>query len=242
MTGDHIVQSYDEDLRHLTNLVLQMGGLVETQVAAATKAMTDRKSDVAREIIAADAVIDDLETEVEKQVIKLLALRQPMAIDLRGILGALRVAAELERMGDLAKNIAKRSIALAQTREIDTVWAIPSMATMVMSMIKQVLDAYVENDLAKAAHVWNSDHEVDEAYNGLFRQLLTYMMEDPRNITACTHLLFAAKNLERIADHATNVAEIITFRQTGERLPGDRPKADTTAMFAGQDEPSGGAS
>ena len=238
-TGDHIVHSYDEDLRHLTNLVLQMGGLVESQVAAAIQAMTDRESDAARKIIADDTLIDDLETDVERQVIKLLALRQPMAIDLRGILGALRVAAELERMGDLAKNIAKRSIALAQTREIESVWAIPSMATLVKSMIKEVLDAYVENDLEKAEHVWKTDQDVDETYNGLFRQLLTYMMEDPRNITACTHLLFVAKNLERIADHATNVAEIITFRQTGKRLPGARPKADNTAMFAGQSDSAG---
>jgi phosphate transport system protein len=232
--SDHIVQSYDDDLRHLTNLVLQMGGLVESQVAAATAVVTDRESDVARKIIADDAQIDDLELEVEKQVTKLLALRQPMAVDLRGVLGALRMAADLERMGDLAANIAKRSIALAQTREIESVWMIPSMATLVKSMIKEVLDSYVEDDLEKAQHVWKIDHEVDETYNGLFRQLLTYMMEDPRNITACTHLLFVAKNLERIADHATNMAEIINFRQTGERIPGERPKADDTAMFAGQ--------
>jgi len=233
-TAEHTVHAYDEELRRLTNLVLQMGGLVEGQIAASTSAVLERDSASAQKIIDGDAQIDGLEHEVERLAVKLLALRQPMAIDLRGIIGAMRIAGDLERMGDLAANIAKRSIALAQSREIASLWVIPSMAALVQAMVKEVLDAYVEQDLAKAEHVWQSDREVDEMYNSLFRQLLTYMMEDPRNITSCTHLLFVAKNLERIGDHATNMAEIITYRQTGERLPGERPKADATSTFAGK--------
>lgn len=231
--ADHTVQSYDEEIRQINNLVLRMGGMVESQVAAATRAMTARDSDAGQRVIDGDAEIDALEREVERLAVRMLALRQPMAIDLRGILGALRVAGDLERMGDLAANIAKRSIALAQTRDIESLWAIPSMSARVQAMVKDVLDAYVEDDVAKAERVWQSDHEVDELYNGLFRQLLTHMMEDPRNITPCTHLLFAAKNLERIADHATNVSETIRYRETGEHAERERPKSDDTAMFAG---------
>lgn len=236
--AEHTVHAYDDELRRMTNLVLQMGGLVESQIAAATIAVSRRDSEAAQKIVENDAQIDEIEHEVELLVTKLLALRQPMAIDLRGIIGALRIAGDLERMGDLAANIAKRSIALAQTREIESLWMIPRMAGLVQSMVKEVLDAYVEDDLDKARHVWETDHEVDEMYNSLFRQLLTYMMEDPRNITACTHLLFAAKNLERIADHATNMAEIISYRQTGEYSMRERPKGDDTATFAGKAVPA----
>jgi phosphate transport system protein len=234
MAGEHIVHSYDEELRQLTNLVLQMGGQVESQIAAAVAAMIARDSDRSQTIIGDDERIDELEFEVERLATKLLALRQPMAEDLRAIIGAMRVAGDLERMGDLAANIAKRSIALAQSREIASLWVIPRMAERVQAMVKEVLDAYVERDLAKAKHVWGSDREVDEMYNSLFRQLLTYMFEDPRNITACTHLLFVAKNLERIGDHATNMAEMVSYRLTGERELGERPKADDTSTFAGR--------
>lgn len=231
MTGEHMVHAYDEELARLTNLIVAMGSRVESQVADAVAAMVARDSERARRIVADDDAIDDLELEIERLVTRLLALRQPMAVDLRAILGALRMAGDLERMGDLAKNIAKRSIALAQTREIPSVWMIPNMAERVQALVKQVLDAYVEQDLEAAERVWASDAEIDEMYNGLFRQLLTYMMEDPRNISPCTHLLFVAKNLERIADHATNMAEMISYRLTGERKLGDRPKADNTATF-----------
>ena len=231
--AEHTVQSYDDEFKQLADLVLRMGGMVENQIALATRAIVARDSDVGQRAIDGDAGIDALEREVERLATRMLALRQPMAIDLRGIIGALRVAGDLERMGDLAANIAKRAIALARTREIESLWVIPGMAARVQAMVKEVLDAYVEEDVAKAERVWQSDHEVDEIYNGLFRQLLTYMMEDPRNITPCTHLLFVAKNLERIADHATNVSEVIRFRETGERDIGERPKSDDTATFAG---------
>ena len=231
--AEHTVQSYDEDLERLTSLVSRMGGLVESQIVRATRAMTTRDSDIARSVIARDAEIDAMERELESVAVTVLALRQPMAIDLRGIIGALRVAADLERMGDLAANIAKRSIALSQSREIGSLWLLPGMASRVRTMVTDVLDAYVQQDVAKAERVWQSDRDIDEMHNGLFRQLLTYMIEDPRNITPCMHLAFAAKNLERIADHATNVAEAVCFRQTGERDMGERPKSDDTATFAG---------
>ena len=230
---EHTVQSYDAELGRLTDLVLRMGGLVENRIAAATRAMTTRDSEAGQRVIDGDVEIDALEREVERLATRLLALRQPMANDLRGILGALRVSGDLERMGDLAANIAKRSIALARARELESLRVLPGMASRVRAMVRDVLDAYVEQDVAKAERVWRSDHEVDEIYNGLFRQLLTYMMEDPRNITSCTHLLFAAKNLERIADHATNISEIVRFRETGERAGRERPKSDDTATFAG---------
>jgi phosphate transport system protein len=214
-----------------------MGGLVESQIAAAVAAVTARDSTAASKIVADDRPIDELELDVERQVTKMLALRQPMAADLRRVIGALRLAGDLERMGDLGANIAKRTIALAQTGGGPSVWLIPRMAELVQAMVKQVLDAFVTQDIDKAVAVWRRDQEVDEVYNSLFRQLLTYMFEDPRNITACTHLLFVAKNLERIADHATNMAEVINFLQTGERDMGQRPKADTTSTYVGTDRP-----
>ena len=213
--AEHTVQSYDEDLERLTSLVSRMGGLVESQIVRATRAMTTRDSDIARSVIDRDAEIDAMERELEGVAVTVLALRQPMAIDLRGIIGALRVAADLERMGDLAANIAKRSIALSQSREIGSLWLLPGMASRVRTMVTDVLDAYVQQDVAKAERVWRGDRDIDEMHNGLFRQLLTYMIEDPRNITPCMHLAFAAKNLERIADHATNV-------RRGGVLPPDR--------------------
>ncbi len=231
MASEHTVRAYDDELSTLTNTILQIGGLVENQVAAAVSNVVKRDSMQAERIVGNDRAIDELELDVERQATTLLALRQPMAVDLRSIVGALRLAADLERMGDLAANIAKRSIALSQTREFSTIWLIPRMADAVQRMVKDVLDAYVERDLDKALAVWNKDEEVDQIYNGLFRQLLTYMFEDPRNITACTHLMFVAKNLERIADHATNMAETINYMLTGSRVMGERRKADFTSML-----------
>lgn len=236
--AEHTVHAYDDELERLAGLVVRMGGMVESQIAAAVRAIAARDSEEARRVVDGDAAIDALEREVETLATTMLALRQPMADDLRGIVGALRVAGDLERMGDLAANIAKRSIALSQTRELESIRAIPDMSARVRTMVRDVLDAYVEQDAAKAERVWRSDREIDEIYNGLFRQLLTYMMEDPRNITPCAHLLFIAKNLERIADHATNVSESVLYRETGEREIGERPKSDDTATFAGAAKPA----
>ena len=231
MTTEHIVQAYDDELSHLTTTILQMGGLVESQVSAAMEAIKTRDSAKAEKIISKDREIDALETAVERQVMKMLALRQPMADDLRAIICALRISGDLERMGDLAANIAKRTIALASLTELPALPGLNSMTRLVQVMVKESLDAYVDRNDSKALQVWRNDEKVDEIYNSLFRELLTYMFEDPGRITPCTHLLFAAKNLERIADHATNVCEVIHYIATGERDMGDRPKADTTPLL-----------
>jgi phosphate transport system protein len=222
---DHIVTSYDEELKQLNSLISRMGGLAETQIDAAIQAVLRRDADGAAEVVKGDAQIDELEQEVGALVIRLLALRQPMAVDLRYIVSALKIAADLERFGDHAKSIAKRAIAISQVPRIPAP-GLDRMARMVQTMIEDVLDAYLNNDTNKAIRVWRGDAEVDELYNSLFRELLTYMMEDPRNITGCTHLLFIAKNVERMGDHATNIAETVHYQVKGARLPEDRPRGN----------------
>jgi phosphate transport system protein len=226
MTSEHILKSYDEELRRLTNLITEMGGLAETQIADATDAVVRRDPDFAVEVIAKDEQVDRLDREVEAAVVRLLALRQPMARDLRDIIAALRIAADLERIADYAGNVAKRSIALSAAAPVRPVHALPRMSTLAQELTRDVLDAYIARDAEKAMAVWRRDEELDEMYSGLFRELLTYMMEDPRNIGPCAHLLFIAKNLERIGDHATNIAETIYFSVHGVPLDEHRPKAD----------------
>jgi phosphate transport system protein len=228
----HIVSSFDEELTRLNNIISQMGGLAESQLISAIRAITKRDSELAEQVIVSDHRIDKLEQEVQDFSVRLLALRQPMADDLRQVVTAIKLSNDLERIGDLAKNIAKRAQVLNQVPPIRPVQVIPNMAKLAQEIIKDVLDAYIENDAEKAQRVWARDQEVDDMYNSLFRELLTYMMEDPRNITASTHLLFIAKNIERIGDHATNIAETIYYRIKGEDLPvDDRPKNDA-ANFA----------
>ena len=229
MASEHIIKSYDEELQRLDNAITQMGGLAESQLGAAIEAVGKRDSDIATEVIEGDVQVDNLEREIESLVVRLLALRQPMARDLRQSIAALKISSDLERIGDYAANVAKRSIALNQTPPVKPVYAIPRMGRLCQAMIKDVLDAYVERDADKALAVWLRDEELDEMYTSLFRELLTYMIEDPRNITACTHLLFIAKNLERIGDHTTNIAETIYYSVKGEVLPDVRPKGDTSA-------------
>jgi len=173
---------------------------------------------------------------VKLLVMQMLALRQPMAVDLRVITASLKISSDLERMGDYAANVAKRTLALSQSEPMRPMVGIPHMASLVQAMIKDVLDAYVERDVERAEAVWRRDEEVDEIYNSLFRELLTYMMEDPRHITPCTHLLFVAKNIERVGDHTTNIAETITFMVEGRAITEDRPKGDITSY--GKAEPS----
>ncbi|MBP6818896.1 MAG: phosphate signaling complex protein PhoU [Ferrovibrio sp.] len=228
--ASHTVKAYDQDLKKLGTLVVQMGGLAESQLAAAVNAVAKRDSDLAADVVKADAKIDALRTQLDEFAINLLALRQPMAIDLRIIVSALRISSELERIGDYAKNVAKRSMVLNQSPIVRPVSVVPRMAAMVQSMIKDTLDAYISDDAAKADAVWLRDEEVDDMYNSLFRELLTYMMEDPRSITACTHLLFIAKNIERIGDHTTNIAELIHYAVKGEMLKDERPKGDQTSF------------
>jgi phosphate transport system protein len=226
---DHTVRSYDEELNQLNALISEMGGLTESQLAEAIRCVLRRDVDLARLVVTKDAAIDKLEQEIDGLAVKILALRQPMAVDLRYTLAALKIASDLERIGDYAKNIAKRAIAISQVDRIPAP-GLDRMATRVQHMIKSVLDAYLEGDTDKAIAVWQEDEEVDTLYNSLFRELLTYMMEDPRNITGCTHLLFIAKNLERMGDHATNIAEIVHFQVKGSELPDTRPKADEASF------------
>jgi phosphate transport system protein len=230
MASEHIIKSYDEELRRLNNAINQMGGLAESQLSSAIEAVVKRDSDLAASVVQGDAQVDQLEQEVDGLVVRLLALRQPMARDLREILSALRIAADLERICDYAANVAKRSIALNQAPPVRPVYALPRMARLAETLTKDVLDAYVERDAERALVVWARDEELDEMYSGLFRELLTYMMEDPRNITACTHLLFMAKNIERIGDHATNIAETVYFLVHGKPLTQARPKGDRSSL------------
>ncbi|HEX9808655.1 MAG TPA: phosphate signaling complex protein PhoU [Alphaproteobacteria bacterium] len=228
MTSEHIVKSYDEELNHLNETILKMGGLAEAQLADALQTVATRNPDLAGETVREDSKIDALDFEVDQLVVRLLALRQPMAKDLRTIVAALKISPEIERIGDYAANVAKRAIALAEARPVRLASSIPRMGRLAQRMIKEVLDAYTEGNAEKAKQVWLKDKDVDDLYNSLFREVLTYMMEDPRNITPCTHLLFIAKNIERIGDHATNIAETIYFMVLGQPLTETRPKGDSS--------------
>jgi phosphate transport system protein len=227
--AQHIVKSYGQELQLLRGLMTAMGGLVENQVALATDAMLHQDAAVATRAIELDLQVDQQEREAEQLVIRMLALRQPMASDLRQIVGAMKITAAMERIGDYAKNIARRSIVLGQYRLPFSLTGVANMSRLVQENLKLVIDAIGENDAEKAGQVWQADLAIDEIYNSIFRELVTYMMEDARNITPCTHLLFIAKNLERIGDHATNIAEHVHYAVTGEPLREDRPKGDGSA-------------
>ena len=224
----HIVTSYSQELAALRDHIAQMGGLVENQVASAAAAVLHGDTDAANAAIAQDLAVDALERDIEQQVIRMLALRQPMAQDLRQIVASLKMTGDLERIGDYASNVAKRSIVLAENPLSYSLSGIAHMTRLVQENLKLVIDAIGEGDADKALEVWRADRAIDDIYNAIFRELITYMMEDPRNITTCTHLLFIAKNLERIGDHATNIAETVHYAETGEVLPGDRPKGDNS--------------
>ena len=228
-TPEHLVKSYDQELKRLRNMMTQMGGIVENQVALAAEAIMHRDAAAATRAVEEDPKVDALEREVETFVIRLLALRQPVAGDLRQIVAALKITGDLERIGDYAANVAKRSIVLAEFSLPYSLAGLAHMARLVQAQLKLIIDALGDNDTDKATEVWRSDQVVDDIYNAIFRELITYMMEDPRNITPCTHLLFIAKNLERIGDHATNVAENLYYAVKGESLPDSRPKGNTSA-------------
>ena len=222
---DHIVKSFDDELDELTAEVARMGGLAEQLLQDALDAVLGRDDALARAVIERDHEIDALQMELERRVILLLALRQPMATDLRRTFSALKISGDLERIGDLAKNIAKRALILNESPPMPLTRGIHRMGQVVGTMLRDVLDAYTSADVNLAVDVWHRDDEVDAHYNSLFRELLTYMMEDPRTITMCTHLLFMAKNLERAGDHATNIAENVHYLVTGEELPQTRSSA-----------------
>lgn len=228
---EHIVSAFENELKGLAQRVAEMGGLAEKQIVGAIDALIRGDTALAAEVRAADPGIDAMQREIEEAGILVIAKRQPMAIDLREIVGALRIASDLERIGDLAKNIAKRVIAINGSLPLPKVTGgFDAMARLALERVKEVLDAYAQRDVAAALDVWKSDGDIDALFNSLFRELLTYMMEDPRNIGSCTHLLFCAKNLERIGDHATNIAETIHYMVNGTTLADERPKLDTTGM------------
>jgi phosphate transport system protein len=229
--SEHIVSSYDNDLENLRRSIAEMGGVAEKMLSEATEALVRRDTALAQAVIAADKRLDVLQREIEERSVLLIARRQPMAIDLRETISGIRVAADLERIGDLAKNIAKRVVAISdQAQPQKIVLGVQHMSDLVQEQLKDVLDAYSSRDTAAAHDVWERDGAIDALYNSLFRELLTYMMEDPRNISFCTHLLFVAKNIERIGDHTTNIAETIHYLVTGENLLAERerPKNDAS--------------
>jgi phosphate transport system protein len=225
--ASHIVSSYDADLQDLRRQISEMGGIAEKMMAEAGEALVRRDSVLATSVIAQDRRLDALQREIEERAILLIARRQPLAIDLRETISAIRVAADVERIGDLAKNVAKRVAAIAdQFQPQRVVLGLQRMSDLAQAQLKDVLDAYAAQDDAAARDVWERDGQIDALHTSLFRELLTDMMEDPRNITFCTHLLFCAKNVERIGDHTTNIAETIHYLVTGETLPTERPKDD----------------
>jgi phosphate transport system protein len=228
--NEHTVKSFDQELQLLDKKIAQMGGLAERLLAQAFDALERRDPQLAEAAVASDRAIDLLERELQEQTIHMIARRQPMANDLRHIMTVLKIAGDLERIGDLAKNIGKRALAVSgENHPKPLMTGFKHMTELAMRQLKDVLDAYAERDADKALGVWRRDERIDAMYNSLFREMLTYMMEDPRNIGLCTHLLFGAKNIERVGDHTTNIAESVYYLVHGSALTDDRPKGDDTS-------------
>jgi len=229
--GEHTVSSFDDELNAIDRLLRDMADLSGSMVGASIRALLASDNAAAQRVISEDALMDARQRELDDKAITLIAKRQPMALDLRTVLGAIRMAGDLERIGDLAKNIAKRVGAVGQSSAPKQLsHSIDDMASMVLDQVNRVVDLYVERNAEGLQALREDDRKIDVKYTSVFRELLTYMMEDPRNITACTHLLFCAKNLERIGDHVTNIAENAYYVMTGSQLPADRPKLDETTL------------
>lgn len=226
--NDHIIKSYDEELARLTGEIVRMGELAVAQIQAACTAVAHRDPEGARVVVANDALIDQLEHAIGHDVVRLLALRAPMAGDLRSIFAALRIAAEIERIGDHAANIAKRAIALSMVAPMESSSALAPLGTLAAAAVRKVLQAYRDGDAASAHQVWAGDAELDHAYTRYFQRLIACMQDDPRHVAPCAHLLFMAKSIERIGDHATNIAENVWFQVNGEPLQGQRDNRDLT--------------
>jgi phosphate transport system protein len=231
MAFEHTTKAFDGDLQELTRLVAEMGGLAERQIVESVDALIRRDNVLGARVVAADAEIDQLQKVIEERAVLTIARRQPMAIDLREIVSAMRVATDLERIGDLSKNIGKRVNALdSDFHPLKLIRGLEHMTDLVKTQVKSVLDAYAAHDLPAAMAVWKGDEEIDAICTSLFRELLTYMMEDPRNISFCIHLMFCAKNIERIGDHATNIAETVFYMIEGQQMLDKRPKGDMTTF------------
>jgi phosphate transport system protein len=230
---DHTAKAFDSDLQEITRKVAEMGGLAEQQIADAVQALVDRDVELGERAISIDPQIDAMQHEIEEKAVLTIARRQPMAVDLREIVGAMRVCNDLERIGDHAKHIGKRVVALdGDFYPQQLIRGVEHMAEIVLGLLKQVLDAYVARDLNAALAVWKGDEEVDSMCTSLFRELFTYMIEDPRNITLCMHLMFCAKDIERMGDHATNIAETVYYMIEGRPITDQRPKGDPTNFGA----------
>ncbi|MGX5667801.1 phosphate signaling complex protein PhoU [Rhizobium daejeonense] len=230
MSSSHIYSAYDEELKYLMRRISEMGGLAEQMVGDSVRALVNSDAALAQKVISDDVIMDAAEREIGDKAIVTIARRQPVAADLREIIGALRIANDLERVGDLGKSNAKRVMAVQATgvpRKLAR--GIEHLSELALVQLKEVLDVYTTRSPEKAKSIRDRDEEIDAIYTSLFRELLTYMMEDPRNITSCTHLLFCAKNIERIGDHATNIAETIYYMATGAQPEGERPKEDLTS-------------
>jgi phosphate transport system protein len=228
--ASHIVTAFENELREINRKVAEMGGLAEKSVADSIDALIKRDTGLAQRVISGDARLDQLQREIEDDAITLIAKRQPIAVDLREVVSAIRISNDLERIGDLAKNTAKRVLALkGEYQAAALLRGVEHMSEIVLEQLKEVLDSFGARDASRAMAVWKRDGAVDDLYTSLFRELLTYMMEDPRQITMCTHLLFAAKNVERIGDHATNIAETVHYLVVGEQLADERPKSDASS-------------
>jgi phosphate transport system protein len=227
--SDHIVKSFDAELQELRRWIAEMGGIAEKMLIEGTQSLVKRDSVLAQKVIATDKRLDGLQRDIEDKAIYIIARRTPLANDLREVISAIRIAADIERIGDLSKNLAKRAIAMTgQYQEPQkALGGLNHMSRLVQGQLKDVLDSYAASDTERAYDVWARDGQIDALNTSLFRELLTYMMEDPRNITSCTHLLFCAKNIERIGDHTTNIAETIYYTVTGRTLDMDRPKGES---------------
>jgi len=229
MQSVHIVSAYDEELKYLSKRIAAMGGHAERMVEQAITALVNADPGLAQKVIRDDQVLDEGQREIDDKAIVIIAKRQPMATDLREIVGAIRISADIERVGDLGKNVAKRVAAVIDGRQPTSLFrGLEALADLALTQLKEVLDVYASRSVEKIGFVRDRDDQIDAMYTSLFRELLTYMMEDPRNITPCTHLLFCAKNIERIGDHATNIAETIYYIVTGDQMPAERPKGDKT--------------
>jgi phosphate transport system protein len=230
IVSDHTTKVFDADLIKVTQKVAEMGGFAQKQITDAMDALARRDAVLAHQVIAADAIVDDMQRQIEEKAVETIALRQPMAVDLRALVAMLRIANDLERIGDLAKNIGKRTIAMGNEHAHRTLLrGLRHMTTLAATQLASVLDSFVGRSPLKALEVWKSDKEIDALYVSLFRELLTYTMEDPGSISMCIHLLFCAKNIERIGDHATNIAEAVHYMVEGHAIAGERPKGDTSS-------------
>lgn len=238
MQTQHIMRSFDEELKDLANQIAGMGGHSERMVEQAVAALVSADARLARKVVEDDAFLDEKQREIDEKAVVIIAKRQPMAADLREIVGAIRISGDLERVGDMGKNIAKRVVAVTETRQPPRLFrGLEALSNLALAQLKEVLDIYASRSAERIGAVRDRDEEIDAVYTSLFRELLTYMMEDPRNISACTHLLFCAKNIERIGDHATNIAETVYHIITGKQMPPERPKEDRSHRVTAEPSP-----